>query len=223
MAYMIEGQSPASLMNHQIAGDVLSHLSSIIDACVLRKLNQRSRINQAAYAVAKRFGHISDHPDLYLWHGSLAPNLLFFQGDQCIAVNLQGITLCYRVWLLGKQSQKAPGKLQQSADPNEVCIYLVGGGRQVNVTIDLSGPALLQLCADNGKRVLARRFSEMLSAKWGNSGVKFNNVDTNERLGQIMNRPELGNHADAHGELYLYRRYRDGVLINWNEGIGFIS
>lgn len=223
MPYHIEGHHPSTLMNHAIASDVLAHLSTILDACLLRKLDQRSGINQAAYAVAKRFGHISNRPDLYLWHPNLASNLLFFQGDRCITVNMTGVTLCYRVWVLGKQTQKASGKLQQSADPNEVCIYFVGGGRQVNVTVDLSGPALLQLCTDNGKVALARRFSEMLKAKWGNTGVKFGNVDANERTGQMMNHGGLRKDANDYGEAYLYRRYRDGVLINWNDGVGFIT
>lgn len=227
--YNLDNADPQKMMNWMIAKDVLLHLERIIDACSFRKLDKRSGINQAAYAIAKRFGHLSSSPDLYLWHPSLAKNELFFQGDECITVpNVEGVTLCYRLWVLGKQSQKASHKLQQSADPNEVCIYIVGGGRarpQVNVTIDVSGPALLQLCVDNGRiRTLAPRLRDMLKAKWGSTGVTFNNVDPSERIGQKMaytRSDALKNIAD-HGELYLYRRYVGGVLKNWDDGVGWI-
>jgi hypothetical protein len=140
---------------------------------------------------------------------------------------LQGVALCYRLWVLGKQTQQASNKLQQSADPNEVCIYITGGGRfrwQVNVTIDLSGPALLQLCADTGRiRNLAPRLRDMLKAKRGSTGVTFGNVDPSERQGQRMYRKDLSVNPQAYGELYLYRRYIGGILTNWNDGVGWIT
>lgn len=227
--YNLDNANPAKMMNWKIAKDVLRHLEQIVDQCALRKLDKRSGVKQAAYAVAKRFGHLSSNPDLYVWHSSIGPNTLFFQGDECIrALDVEGVRLCYRIWLLGKQSKKATNKLDKSADPNEVCIYInkAQSLKQVNVTMDLSGPAMLQLCADLGRRTLLPKIRKMMQAKWGSSGVSFGNIDPNERKGQALaynkdDQNPLDNVSDG-GEAYIYRRYLNGIPTNWDDGKGWI-
>lgn len=227
--YYLDNANPTKLMNWKIAKDVLLHLEQIIDQCSLRKLDKRSGVNQAVYAVAKRFGHVSSNPDLYLWHPTLGWNEQFFQGDQCIAVpDVEGATLCYRIWLLGKQSKNASGKLQQSADPNEVCIYVSTNRsvRQVNVTMDLSGPAMVQLCSDLGRSRLLGKIKDLLRAKWGCEGVRFDNIDPSVRAatGFALNREDrmkLGP-VKANGEAYIYRRHLNGIPTNWDDGMGWI-
>ncbi|HEY1933812.1 MAG TPA: hypothetical protein VGG99_17500 [Acetobacteraceae bacterium] len=227
--YNLDNAEPAKMMNWKIAKDVLRHLEQIVDQCALRKLDKRSDTKQTAYAVAKLFGHVSSHPDLYLWHSSIGPNTLFFQGDECIrALDVDGVRLCYRIWLLGKQSKKASNKLQQSAAANEICIHVnkAQSLKQVNVTMDLSGPAMLQLCADLGRRSLLPKIRKMMQVKWGNTGVSFGNIDPNERKAQglAFNKEDqnpLGGVLDG-GEAYIYRRYLNGIVINWDDGKGWI-
>jgi hypothetical protein len=223
VAYLDQVSNPRKALNHQIAKDVLTHLNSIVENSSLRKLDRRSGVNQALYAVAKRFGHRSDHPDLYLWHSSEGPDPLFFEGDECIrASNVAKVGLYYRLWLLGKQTKStySTNQLKASAAPNEICIYILGGGRlgwRVNVTVDLSGPALLQFCADNGQFTLARRLRALIQAKWGSVGVAFGNVDSSERAGQ-----QLAPIENDWGEAYKYRRYVNSMLTNYEDGIGWI-
>jgi hypothetical protein len=186
-------------------------MAIIIGECSLRKISERTGINKAAYAFAKRFGHRSDKPDLYLdGPGRTASvNIQTQSGSAFKVPNTGRYSLYWDLCLLGKQTQKALANGNMlggnSADPNTITVDV--RGRIISIDMQLSGAALKNLLADQHKDRLARTIGAMLIEKWGSTGVM------------------LGTYARGENKVdgYRYIRLVDGVAKTQTEGWGWVT
>ncbi|MCE9533379.1 MAG: hypothetical protein K8T89_19980 [Planctomycetes bacterium] len=212
--YRSAGTNPELIADVNVVHDVLEHLWKIIDGCELRKFTKRRGTAKVTHGAAKLFGQRRAFSDLYLWHPSLIDTMQFLGhvGEHLIQVadlrrkhDFSTLKIYYHLYILGEESQSKNALSRNSATPNQIHTWAFSGFKSFVVEMELTGPALLKLCADQGKTSLGRKLKEMLIARWGSSGV------------------EYGNQRDADGkESYKYFRMNSGVAMHLTEGMGWI-
>lgn len=214
--YAMEGRLIDGMMDWEIVADCLEHLSDVMDQCSLHKVTKRTKVAQAAYGVAKVFGHRSAFHDLYLDHPSMTQALMFRGVEDAIPISgLKNTNVHYRLTLLGRESKRAATGL--SADDrlsgnsvlhNQIEVNCRASFKYIYVQMDLTPHAFHNLCTDLKKPGVAKTIIKMVMAKWGSAGDTYNIFEPTQ--------------AKKGGEGYRYVRLIDGVPKIYQPGWGWM-
>lgn len=219
MARKLGSVAHDAVMDDEITKQVLEYMRTLLPEARFRKVTRRTAINQAAYGVAKLFGHLSSFHDLYFWHPSMK-KVSGIPGPEVIQVpvdspyGLGTVNLYFRMMLLGRESKtgatgtSAKDRLSgNTAMANQIEIDMRdgdGGGTRVVVTMHLTWPAFQQLLLSLGMRVTLTAFNQLVRGKWGEGSASY------------------GIYGDGDREGYRYLRLMNGMPKIFWPGIGWM-
>lgn len=210
MAYEMDLYDANRMPVDRIINDVLTYMHRHRDELELRKMTKRRKVEQAVYGVAKKLGFRSAYHDLYVWHSSRQQVLPYF-GEWIPISEITKHNVYFQVMVLGKESKKAytSNSVKDRLSGNSTManqIEVDVRGNDVLVEMELTGPALYNLCSNYRKNHLKQVIKDMLKKKWGNIGTKYGLYDAKDGT-----------------ESYQVVRKQNGMPKVYQQGMGLVT